>query len=171
MRRFCVLGLWILLLVGVGCTNKPAASSAAQPPGGAGPPTVAPPPAGGVVPPAGAVPPPALAPGLPQVLQRPQVDNDLRQLALFYQTYPGKVREVKSFLSYIQREAPQLAQAVQQGIYVVVPNAPPQTAAIVAYTAQPDPQGRYHVARGDGSVEVLSSAELQTALRQQQGQP
>jgi hypothetical protein len=123
----------------------------------------------GQINPAGQQPPAPLSQvGLKRVIDRPAVQNDLRQLALFYKTCEaefGKVRSVEAFKGYIKRDAPKLVQALTDNVYVVVPNARAASGVVIAYEKTPDAAGQHIVAMGDGVITQMSTQQLQAALQ------
>jgi hypothetical protein len=105
--------------------------------------------------------------GVKRIIDRPAVQNDLRQLALFYMAQVadlGRVRTVDAFTGYIKRDAPQLVKALQDNVYVVVPNIRPAAGIVLAYEKTPDAAGQHIVAMGDGMITQMSTRQLQAAL-------
>lgn len=101
----------------------------------------------------------------------PDFGNDLRQIAIFYRTYEIELnhppRDQKAFEAYIQKQAPQLASAIQKGYYVIVPNMKLSANNIIAYQSKGMYAGMHWVAKGDGSFHELSNAELMNSLKTQ----
>jgi hypothetical protein len=108
--------------------------------------------------------------GVKRVIDRPAVQNDLRQLALFYKTCEadyGRVKSVEEFKRYIKRDAPKLVQALEDKVYIVVPNVRGGAGTIVAYEKTPDAAKQHIVAMGDGTISQMSTQQLQAALKKQ----
>jgi hypothetical protein len=108
--------------------------------------------------------------GLKRVIDRPAVQNDLRQLALFYKTYEaefGSVKSADALKNYIKRDAPKLYQALDEKVYVVVPNVRAASGSVVAYEKTADAAQQHIVAMGDATISQMSTAELQAALKKQ----
>lgn len=91
------------------------------------------------------------------------IQNDLKQLALFWNTYRterGKPpRDWPTFKAYL-RTAQNLVQAVDEGKYKLVLNAQPASNVVFAYEWPADDSRRHIVAFGDGSVDTIFHDEL-----------
>jgi hypothetical protein len=121
--------------------------------------------------------PPVVAPKKPPLsaiarrIDRPQRINELKQMALFYQSYASErgrpPAKLVDFTSYFQRDAPAIVQAIQEGYYEVVLNV--RGNGIVAYEKDADIYDQHGVARGDGSADTIKSQELKAALQAQGG--
>jgi hypothetical protein len=98
-----------------------------------------------------------------------KVENDLEQLGLFHQHYWSEFGKAptskKAFEDYIRRDMPTLVQALDDEMYVYVPNCPTSQNAVLAYEAQADLNGRRRVVFGDGHVVPLTRTELDEALK------
>jgi hypothetical protein len=108
--------------------------------------------------------------GVLRAVDRPKVQNDLKQIALLYRLYvtdPGKHTE-QGFKDYIQRDAQKLVQALDQRIYVLVMPRDLSSANIVAYEKAADGYGRHYAVMGDGSVaDPMSTQQLDEQLKKQ----
>jgi hypothetical protein len=105
-----------------------------------------------------------------RTIERPAVQNDLRQLAIFYkacQAEFGRVKSVEQFKNYIKRDAPKLYRALEKGVYVIVPNVKAGSNNVVAYERAPDSAGQHIVAMGDATIRTMTTAQLQAALKGQ----
>jgi hypothetical protein len=105
--------------------------------------------------------------GVRRAADRGQVQHDLSQLALFYLQYvqgPGKPT-LEGFKDYIKRDAPNLVQALDQGLYVLIPTKNPNSSTVLAYEKAVDGYGQQLVAMGDRSVKTMTAQELQQALQ------
>jgi hypothetical protein len=107
--------------------------------------------------------------GVRRAIDRPKVQNDLRNVATFYNTFFAEMgrgpKTVDEFMQYIMRDARQLHQVLSEGYYVLVLVARPGGATILAYEKTPDAQGLQMAVRGDGSVSSMTAQELQKALQ------
>jgi hypothetical protein len=105
--------------------------------------------------------------GIKRVIDRPAVQNDLRQLALLYKTCEaefGRVRSAEAFKNYIKRDARNLYKALEDNVYVVVPSARADSNTVVAYERAADGADQHIVAMGDGSVRTMSTQQLRAAV-------
>jgi hypothetical protein len=112
----------------------------------------------------------ATAVGVKRTIDRPAVENDMKQLAIFYkllEAEQGRVKSAAVFKSYIKRDAAKLYKALEDNVYVVVPNVRGGSNGVIAYEAKADAAGQHIVALGDGSVQTLSTQQLQAALKGQ----
>jgi hypothetical protein len=162
MKTSCLLvGIGVLVLAGCGRS----APRSAAPPGGGG---QGPPINQGVgfqlqqikVPKGGET-------GLIRTLNRQTIQNDLRQIGLFYKQYEaetGRVNSLEGFKNYVKRDAAAIYQRLQDSTYVIVLNARGGE-AVLAYERAADGNGQHIVVKGDGSVSEMSTQELQTALK------
>jgi hypothetical protein len=98
-----------------------------------------------------------------------EINNDLKNIALFYQMYSDTFRrppqKVEDFLKYIKRDAGALYQSIEQGEYIVITGVrfgSHQT--VIAYEKQGGPASTHQVAMADGSIQTLGATELQQAL-------
>jgi hypothetical protein len=91
------------------------------------------------------------------------IQNDLRQLALFWNTYRtenGKPpRDWKTFKPYL-RTAGNIVEGLEEGKYRIVLQAQPASNAVLAYEWPQDDTGQHIVAMGDGSVDRILHQEL-----------
>ncbi|HLN33398.1 MAG TPA: hypothetical protein VK395_37065 [Gemmataceae bacterium] len=107
---------------------------------------------------------------LRRVIDRSRVQNDFRQLALYYANYsalqnrsPGKLDDLKAD---IERDMPKLYKAIEEGNYVVIWSLPHLSSEVVlAYEKEPDENGLRWVANGDGSVKRLNPEDFEKALK------
>jgi hypothetical protein len=108
--------------------------------------------------------------GVARVIDRTAVREHLRQLAILYKTCEldqGRVRSAEAFKQYIKRNARELYKALEDNLYVIVPNVTADSNHVVAYERTPDAARQHVVAMGDGSVHTMSSEQLQAALKGQ----
>lgn len=106
-----------------------------------------------------------------RAVERPMRLNELKQIGLFYRNYevernrpPAKAED---FLAYMQRDAPDIAEAIKVGHYQIVPNVRPSSEKVIAYEQQPDRAGNHYVTKGDTSVVPMTTPELLAALKAQ----
>jgi hypothetical protein len=102
-------------------------------------------------------------------MEKPKVQNDLDEIAKFYLIYntehgrsPANWTEFKA---YIQKDAPKLVQAVEQGTCEIIWNAKLGSGVVLAYEKQPDLRGTQVVVFDDGHIESMAPATLQEALQ------
>ena len=98
-----------------------------------------------------------------------KIRNDLRQLAMFYQTYTNDVgrppADQEAFLQYIQRDARGIAQDIRDGKYVVIWGLQsPSSSTVLAYEKDVDLRGNQVVVMGDATVSSMTPQQLQAAL-------
>src|SRR5262245_35564042 len=100
---------------------------------------------------------------------RPERQNELKQIGLFYHSYVGEFnhppRTEDDFAKYIERDARQIAEAIKDKYYVLNLKAKITGAGVIAYEPLLD-GGRHLSVRTDGSVDLLSPEELQNLLKQ-----
>jgi hypothetical protein len=174
-----LLGVGALLLTG--CRGDTGPTSAATGPargGGqptnqvAGKPPAPPapnPPAGGGGGGGGGGPGNAAGMDVRRTIDRSAVSNDLKEIARFYTLYntennrsPASQKDLEE---YVKREAPKLYKSLQDGVFVVVPNAALSSNTVIAYEKDADRAGNQFVAMGDGSVQKMTAQQLQAALK------
>jgi hypothetical protein len=95
--------------------------------------------------------------------------NQLYQIARFYNLYatensraPASQQELAE---YLRRDAAKEYKSIQDGIFVIVPNARLASGVVVAYENEADRAGNHFVAYGDGAVQKMTTQQLQTALQ------
>jgi hypothetical protein len=98
-----------------------------------------------------------------------KIRNDLRQLALLYQTYTNEMgrppADQETFISYIQRDARGIAQDIRDGKYVVIWGLPSlSSSTVLAYEKDVDLRGNQVVVMGDATVSSMTPQQLQAAL-------
>ena len=98
-----------------------------------------------------------------------QVENDLRQIGLFYQEYSTETghppRNLQEFITYIQRDAPgKMIKDLQEGRYVVLWEVSFGSSKVLAYEKAADINNKHVVVMSDNSVKTMTPQELQTAL-------
>lgn len=100
---------------------------------------------------------------------RPERQNELKQIGLFYHSYVGEFnhnpRTDDDFVKYIERDARQIAEAIKEKYYVLNLKAKITGAGVIAYEPLLD-RGCHLSVRTDGSVDLLSPEELQNLLKQ-----
>jgi hypothetical protein len=142
-----VLGL---IVTSVGCGKK-AAQPPPQAPGGA------------------QAAPPAPVGRVRRTIDRGKVQNDLREIALFYIQYHDEMGKsppgLDEFAKFMQKDAGKLVQTLKEGAYEIIWNAPLGSGSILAYEKNADLDGKQMVVRGDASISSLRSDELSTALK------
>jgi hypothetical protein len=110
--------------------------------------------------------------GIRRAVDRPKVLTDLKTLADLYNAYLTEFgrppNSVEAFKQYIQRDAGRLAKALEEGAYVLVLVRMPNSNVVLAYEKTADANGFHQVAKGDGSVSPMTSAQLQQALNNPQ---
>lgn len=97
------------------------------------------------------------------------VQNDLRQLAIFYQVFeveagrpPKTLDELRDSIS---KAMPALAQQIEEGRYVVELGGKGESGTrVLAYEKTPDLNGVHLVVLTDGSVSRMTPQELKAAL-------
>jgi hypothetical protein len=102
-------------------------------------------------------------------IQSTRAKNDLGQIALFYHTFLADMlrapKTLGEFTTYLKRDAPKLVKALENGTYVLVLVKKPTSNVVLAYVKQADRGKKHVVVRGDKSVTVMTTAELQKALK------
>ncbi|MBV9124811.1 MAG: hypothetical protein JO112_15760 [Planctomycetes bacterium] len=104
--------------------------------------------------------------------ERQEVQNDFHQLAIFYNQYDaenGHPPSLEDLKGYIQRDAPKLIQGLQDGRYILVPNAQPSSTAALVYEKDADLNGNRLVGRADGTVKLMNAQEFQVAIPKKEG--
>jgi hypothetical protein len=115
--------------------------------------------------------PPSVAVHLQRMRQTQEAQNDLRQIALFYQTFEGDMghfpRSREEFVDYIRRDAPNLVKLLNDGTYnlIFTPRGLQRSDSVIAYEQEADVNGRHLVARADATVTLCSSKDLSNALK------
>jgi hypothetical protein len=101
--------------------------------------------------------------------ERQRDQNELRQIAYFYQLYvndrgrpPANWPEFKK---YIERDAARETQAIDEGHYVVVWNATLASNRVLAYEKNVDLNGNQLVVMGDASVHLVKASKLKEMLK------
>ena len=93
----------------------------------------------------------------------------LREIGRFYNLYFNDLGKPPSnqaeFTEYLKRDAPKIAQALQENLYVIVPRVNPSGSVILAYEYEKDNRGFRFFVRGDGSVDKMTEEQLQAALQ------
>lgn len=99
-------------------------------------------------------------------------NGDLKNISLFYiQFEAGRLKppqNMNEFTTYFKRDAPQLVEKLEDGVYVVLWNTRPGPNNIIAYQNKYVVKGQHQVVRGDGSIHTMLAPDLKVALQQQQ---
>ncbi len=104
--------------------------------------------------------------GLRTRINRTERLNELRQIGLFYQSFGGGVRppsKLEDFVNSLKREAPQIAQAIQEKYYAIRLNV---RSGIVAYEYDPDNFGKHGVVDTGGAARDITTEELLAMIKQ-----
>jgi len=104
--------------------------------------------------------------------ERQVAQNDLRQLAqlyIFYTTEKGKPPTGPDDLDAYSVDGRSMVQKIREGTYIARWGVNPAGSVVLLYEKGPDHNGNQVVAHGDGSVKLMSNAELQAALKNQGG--
>jgi hypothetical protein len=103
--------------------------------------------------------------------RRQQIQNDLRQIALFYVNYCTLHRKgppnTKAFADSIRRDARALAEALDNNVYHLVPRVRGGSGVVLAFDVAGDEDGNHIVVMGDSSVDTLTRQELEERLMKQ----
>jgi hypothetical protein len=106
--------------------------------------------------------------GLRRVVDRPKVQNDLKQLYTFYVTYTTEVgrppRTLEDFTAYIRTDSAVLHGALTDRLYELVVDKKVSGNEILLYESAPDASGIHIVLKGDGSFASMNSKDLKHAL-------
>ncbi len=103
--------------------------------------------------------------------RRQSIQNDLRQIGLFYANYlttnPKGPPNTKAIADSIRRDARALAEALDNNVYHLVPRVRGGSGVVLAYDVAGDEDGYHIVVMGDGSVDTLTRQELEERLKKQ----
>jgi hypothetical protein len=101
--------------------------------------------------------------------RRQQIQNDLRQIGLFYVNYlilnPKGPRNTKEFADSIRRDARALAEALDTNVYYLVPRVRGGSGVVLAFDVAGDEDCYHIVVMGDGSVDTLTRQKLEERLK------
>jgi hypothetical protein len=114
--------------------------------------------------------PPAAAQGaVRRGIDRQTAQAHFGQIGIFYHQYNAEMgrspASLKEFDTYIRRDAPQIAQALQEDRYVVVWKANLASNNVLAYEKAAYTDGSRLVMMGDKSIKIMSAQEFQRALQ------
>jgi hypothetical protein len=102
-------------------------------------------------------------------MEKPKVQNFLDEIAKFYHLYNAEhgrsPANWNEFKAYMQKDAPQIVQTVEQGTCEIIWNAKLGSDVVLAYEKEPDLRGTQVVVFGDGHIESMTPAKLQEALQ------
>ena len=113
--------------------------------------------------------------GIPRIIERAKVENELKQIHLYYQNYlidhnrpPSKLEDLQELMGANSREY----KALQEGRYVLnwkaiaagVPRGASNTA--LAYEKDADADGDRYVVLGDGSVHRMNQQQFASATKE-----
>jgi hypothetical protein len=153
-------GVALVVAVTGGKKNEPQAKAPAPPPAKPDPPAQK-----------GTAPRPGLISAIARRVDRPQRLNELRQIALFYESYRNErgkpPSNLQEFTNSFKREAPDIVKAIEENYYVVVLNV--RGSGIIAYEKEPDIHDEHAVAKTDASVNTITSQQLKAELGIQGG--
>jgi hypothetical protein len=109
--------------------------------------------------------------GVRRAAARPQVGNDFRQLGIYYKSFLAEFnrapKNLDEFLENekIKRDAPKIAKALTEGIYVLILLRNPTSNDVLVYERDADGYGMQMVLRGDcQSVTSMNKADLKKIL-------
>lgn len=104
--------------------------------------------------------------------ERAKLDNELKQLALFFNQYCNDVpnpnaRTLDGYLTWIKRDSPDLHNAINvQKYYTVNVKARPNADSIIAYETEPYTDG-YYCVKTNNFLGILSEREWKAGLAKQ----
>lgn len=158
--RILIVGL-MFALIAAGCKKDEPAK---QPPVAQNPkPNINPNPNPPVVKPK-----PSLISAVARRIDRPERQNELKQIGTFYQlirTERGRPpADLKDFMAYCQRDIPGICKAIEEGYYVVVPNIKSGN-GVIAYEREPDIHDMHLAILADLSVHTVTTGELKAGLQ------
>ncbi|HEV3262830.1 MAG TPA: hypothetical protein VG013_38705 [Gemmataceae bacterium] len=114
---------------------------------------------------------PSLAAHVERGKEKQKAQNDLNQIAQYYQLYNtenGRVPNAKQLKDYIKQDpnASKLSKALDEG-HLVLNDSPPNLGArvVVAYEKEKDLRGNRVVVLADASVHTMDENEFQAALK------
>jgi hypothetical protein len=103
--------------------------------------------------------------GIRATMDRQEVKNDMRQIGLFYNQYRTLNNrgpaDVKSFVDFFRRDAANIAEKFDKGLYDMFLVRNPDSNTVVAYEVPGESSGFHIVVFGDGHVDDISRQELQ----------
>ncbi|MCI0378703.1 MAG: hypothetical protein L0215_13935 [Gemmataceae bacterium] len=106
--------------------------------------------------------------GLKRVIDRSQVMNDLRQVGIYLNQYSaefGKLpKSMEDIIGYLGIQAGSITASLKDGYYWYNTKARNEGSSIWMSEAYPDDKGLLYVVKGDGSVTVMSTAELKAEI-------
>lgn len=118
--------------------------------------------------PPAAKPKPSLISAVARRIDRPERQNELKQIGTFYQlirTERGRPPvDVKDFMAYCQRDIPVICKAIEEGYYVVVPNVKSGN-GVIAYEREPDIHDMHLAILADLSVHSVTTEQLNAGLQ------
>ncbi|MBI2807635.1 MAG: hypothetical protein HYX68_21860 [Planctomycetes bacterium] len=100
---------------------------------------------------------------------RASLDNEMRQIKLFYEQYcleypNANKRTVDSFLNYIRRDSFQIHNAIKEDkFYTMNVKARLDTKSIIAYETEAYDEG-YYCIQSDGSIGIVSEKDWKASL-------
>lgn len=103
-------------------------------------------------------------------IDRQKAQGYLQNIGLFYHQYNAEngrsPAKLEDFLNYMQRDYPQAATALKEGLLTLKMNAPLSSDAVLAYETEPYTDGSRLVMMGDKSIKMMSAHEFQTVSGQ-----
>ncbi|MCI0463681.1 MAG: hypothetical protein L0Z62_42645 [Gemmataceae bacterium] len=102
--------------------------------------------------------------------ERESIKNDLKQIGLFYLQYRDTFNRgpatSKALADYMRRDTATLAAKIDKGHYAVIPITRPNSNMVIVYDVAGDVNGNHFVVMGDGRVDLIGQAELNTHRKQ-----
>jgi hypothetical protein len=102
--------------------------------------------------------------------ERESIKNDLKQISLFYLQYRDTFNRgpatSKALADYMRRDTATLAAKIDKGHYTVIPITRPNSNMVIVYDVAGDVNGNHFVVMGDGRVDLIGQAELNTHRKQ-----
>lgn len=98
-------------------------------------------------------------------IDRQKAQGYLQNIGLFYHQYNAEngrsPARLEDFLNYMQRDYPQAATALKDGLLTLRMNAPLSSEEVLAYETDPYTDGTRLVMMGDKSIKIMSAHEFQ----------
>jgi hypothetical protein len=94
--------------------------------------------------------------------------GEFKNIGLFYNQYNSErsgAPTLEGFKAYIKRDAAKEYQDLEDGRIVLIVTTTPASNKVLAYEKEPDLNGKHLVLMGDGSIDSMTEAQLQKALK------